>query len=256
MPSRLAFWPREHGAYAQLAAPLVAALVLAHGGASVLLALAATLAFLAHEALLVVLGHRGVRARARGGRRAWIWLGLNGGVALAAGVLGLALAPSLAREVAALVAIPTAVLLVLAVRKAEHTPAGEVVAAISLSGASSPVIAAGGASFETVMLTWLAWAAGFSCTVAAVHRVLRRRSKVTGGRLADAVPAVGLAGTACVIAVAAEPLLVAAVPLALASAWIVARPPPVTQLRAIGMGLAVATTASTAASVLLWAGPT
>ena len=67
---RRSLWPREHGAYAQLAAPLLTALVIVRPTvAAALLALAACIAFLANEPLLVVLGHRGKRMREQDGRR-------------------------------------------------------------------------------------------------------------------------------------------------------------------------------------------
>ena len=87
-------WPKEHGAYAQLLAPLALALV--HGPitpASVALAIASVLAFVAHEPLLVVLGLRGTRAAREEGPRARRHLLALGGGALALGAAGLALAP-------------------------------------------------------------------------------------------------------------------------------------------------------------------
>jgi peptidoglycan/LPS O-acetylase OafA/YrhL len=70
--SQRSLWPREHGAYFQLALPLLAACARrAPSVAMVLLALAAAAAFVAHEPLRVVLGHRGSRrlAQARAGSR-------------------------------------------------------------------------------------------------------------------------------------------------------------------------------------------
>jgi hypothetical protein len=55
--------PHEHGAYGQLAMPLLTALALGRpGAASLLLTYAIVVAFVAHESLLVVLGQRGKRA--------------------------------------------------------------------------------------------------------------------------------------------------------------------------------------------------
>ena len=57
--------PQEHGAWGQLAMPILSALALGAPSAAALLLTAATvLAFLAHEPWLVVLGHRGMRAKA------------------------------------------------------------------------------------------------------------------------------------------------------------------------------------------------
>jgi hypothetical protein len=57
--ARRSLWPREHGAYAQLGAPLATAIAMqAPTIGALALASAACLAFLANEPLLVVLGHR------------------------------------------------------------------------------------------------------------------------------------------------------------------------------------------------------
>src|SRR3990172_9353096 len=56
-PSGRALVPREHGAYGQLAMPLLTALAIGRPGlASVTLSASVVLAFVAHESLLVVLG--------------------------------------------------------------------------------------------------------------------------------------------------------------------------------------------------------
>jgi hypothetical protein len=86
--------PREHGAYGQLAMPLLTALAIGRPGISALaLTAAVVLAFVAHEPLLVAVGQRGPRALELDGaraRRRLVWLGA---LVLACGALGLALAP-------------------------------------------------------------------------------------------------------------------------------------------------------------------
>ena len=57
-------WPREHGAYVELLAPLLTALLfLPFSTASLAYASAACALFLAHEPCLVLLGLRGARTR-------------------------------------------------------------------------------------------------------------------------------------------------------------------------------------------------
>jgi YwiC-like protein len=69
--SRRSLWPREHGAYFQLAVPLITALAMrVPSSAGVALAVASCLAFLAHEPLLVRVGLRGPRMQQRDGVRA------------------------------------------------------------------------------------------------------------------------------------------------------------------------------------------
>ena len=71
----MSLWPKEHGAYGQVAFPLITALTAA--GASVggtLTAMAVLAGFLAHEPAAVVLGLRGPRARRRLRWSATTWL--------------------------------------------------------------------------------------------------------------------------------------------------------------------------------------
>jgi hypothetical protein len=238
-------WPREHGAYAQLGAPLATALALAvPTPAAVVIAVAATCAFFANEPLLVVLGHRGRRLKDEHGRRAAWRLAIAGGAAVAIGATGLALAPRDAVIAAGAVAVPTAALLVLAWRRAEHSLAGELVAAVALSGASAPVAVASGIAERAAIELWAAWAVGYACSVVAVHRVIARHRRPASR--VDAFVVAGLAAVlAAVIAAASrEPIAAVAVPLAAIATAVSIRPPPATRLRAIGVVLVVASIAS------------
>ena len=212
--------PREHGAYVQLAAPLVAAIT-AYGVtlASLLLAVGACCAFVANELLLVMLGHRGKRADKARAKR---WLAVLVPAAALAGITGLVLAPS---PIAALVAVPACGLVVLAWRKRERTFGGELLAAVTLTGAAAPVAIAAGASFEGAATLWLVWAIGFVATVIAVHRVLERRRVLA----VDAAVIFGLA--------IAAPLAGPCIPLVVAAMVVVAVAPAAKFLRMIGFTL-------------------
>ena len=84
-------WPREHGAYGQLALPLLTALLSGRpSGPAGLYAFAAVCAFLAHEPLLVLLGHRGPRAQRECAGSARVRLALLSAGALLCGALALA----------------------------------------------------------------------------------------------------------------------------------------------------------------------
>src|SRR5204862_336839 len=86
--SRKRVFPKEHGAYGQLLFPLATVLVVGRRTpAALTLAAAAVLAFLAHEPLLVLLGHRGPRAARDDRSRALVWLAST---ALGAAILGAA----------------------------------------------------------------------------------------------------------------------------------------------------------------------
>lgn len=234
-------WPREHGAYVQLLAPLATALVLrTPAPAALLIAAGACLAFVASEPVRVLLGHRGARRRevdaARAKRRAaFAAIG-----AVVCGATGLVLAPE-ARVAALAIAVPVLVAGVLAWRRAMHSVAGEIVAAVALSGASVPVAVASGAALRGVLALWLAWCAGYAATVLAVHRVIAHH-KSRGDRITAAVLAGALVAAAAVSL--HQPLALVALPLIALSAGVALRPPPATRLRAIGVALTIASVAA------------
>jgi hypothetical protein len=215
------WWPREHGAYAQLLAPVVTSLA-APSVAGGLLAIAACAAFLASEPLRVVIRKK------RGAPR----LALLVAIAAVAGCAGLVLAPGVL-PIAACVVVPAAGAIVLAWRRVEHTLVGEIVAATALAGAAAPVAVAGGVPACVAAQLWAAWALGLACMVVAVHRVLSRRKRAASWR--DHAIAGGL--VAVTIATTQLPV---AFPLAAMSAALAIAPPRANRLRAIGVALVVA----------------
>lgn len=233
---RRSLWPREHGAYVQLAAPLITAEVVREPSLAMLaLGAGAVLGFLAHEPLLVALGNRGPRLLASDGARARTRLALLTCAAVALGAAGLGLAPHAALA-AGIAVVPAALVLLLAWRRAEHTPLGEVTAAIALTGAALPVAVAGGAPLDVALVRWLAWALGFAATVAAVHRVIARHKR--NGGVLDLALGLGLAG---LTGVALHwPALHLAIPLAAVAVVLVAVPPRASRLRAVGVAITLA----------------
>jgi len=248
--ARRSLLPREHGAYFQLAIPLLTAGVLhAPTVATCALTAAAALAFLANEPLLVALGHRGPRMLEHDGPRARRRLALLATAALVTGAAGLAAAPRDATIVAVVVAIPVVAVLALAWRRAEHTIVGELIAALALTGASAPVLVAGGTAPGPAVAMWLAWALGFGATVLAVHRVIARHTRPATAIdrvIAAALVAITLAcfGLAPRLPALAIPILLVAVAAAL-----VLVPPPATRLRTVGVAIVVAAAGS---STLAW----
>lgn len=247
-------WPREHGAYVQLLAPLLAALASAPSRAGLALAAGAMLAFVATESLLVATGGRGRRLRAEAGACARRRLALLGGAAGVCGVTGLVLAPPAAALVALVVAAPAALTVGLATRRAVHNLGGELAAAAALAGLCAPVLVAGGTPPALAIAVWLAWAAGFATTIVAVQDVLRRRPRQ---RLhpapSRAVPVAACAVIGVVIAAVAihvDLRLLVGSALAAASIAVVLARPATTRLRAIGITLAVVSTLAAVGSVL------
>jgi hypothetical protein len=173
--------PREYGAYAELAFPLLTAFLL--GGVTVagLCFTVAVLAwFLVREPLAVLNGVRGARlATALGGpatRAAWL-LGLLGAAGAAAGML---LAPPAAR-VGALVPGACAVVLAPALlRGRPKTLGAELVVAVALATMILPIGLSGGLHPSTALQASGVWAASFVLATLAVHAIKARAKPESG----------------------------------------------------------------------------
>jgi len=239
--------PREHGAYGQLAFPLVAAL--GSGRPTVtagLYAAAAVLAFLAHEPALILLGRRGPRVRNDHRGRAWLRLVVWAGGAAAAGVAAIARQPE-TLEAAAAPAAGAALLAVLVAIDVEKTTFGETVAATALAAASLPVARASGVPWPAALGGLAAWSLGFAAVIAPVRWVIARhksqppppaRLTALGATLALAVLGAQWRNEAW------AGLLLAA------TGWILAfAPPHPRELRRIGWALIGASVATAAALI-------
>lgn len=212
--ARRSLIPHEHGAYGQIAMPLLAGLLLGRPGAAALLLAAASFAgFLAYEPALVASGHRGRRAREEDGPRAMRWVAALGGACLALGLAGLAMAPPAARLASLLPPALAAVVALLVVADLERTAAGEMMVAVALSSCGLPVAIAGGAPTATALAAWVAWILAFAAAVVAVQVLLSRARPA--GRRAPLLAAFLTAGIAAVaLAAWGGGLVPAAVPLA------------------------------------------
>jgi hypothetical protein len=237
-------WPKEHGAYGQLAMPLVAALASARPSvASWFLVLGAAAAFVAHEPLLVLLGFRGTRARREDGpRAARIGLSFLSG-ALLFGLTGLVVG-GLDVLLASLVPLAlVVVLLPFVLRGAEKSTGGELVASSALSAAAVPVAVSAGLSLGAAALAWSVWVLAFSASTAGVRWVISKDRSTIDAR---ALPSIVVASTIGLVALGslAPGLAVAGLPMLGLSWWLVARPPARGALRRVGwtlMGASVTT---------------
>jgi hypothetical protein len=204
--------PHEHGAWGQLAMPLLTALAIGRPGlAPTALAAGVVLAFIAHEPLLVLLGQRGRRVAEEEGPRARRWLLATGGLAAASGLLGIALAPAAARLALALPVALAAVVALLVWRRLEKTTLGEIVVAAALASAGWAVALAGHASAEAALTAALAWIIAFAAATLGV-RVILARARSKGARdpgKLHAVLAAGLAGVAVALSAAGLPAALA-----------------------------------------------
>jgi YwiC-like protein len=253
--------PREHGAYGQLAFPIVTSFVVAGVSAPALLIAVSVLAsFLAHEPLLVWLGRRGARARRDQRRQAVAALVAEGTVAALAGVVALVLAPASVRWSMS-VPLGGAALLVIAITiEHEKRALGEVAIALAFSSVALPLCLAAGAPLRTALSVAVTFAAIFVTATLAVRVVILR---VRGGGNPRAARltrvAVWIVSSLLLVSIAwtsargltSWATIAAAAPGVVGALWLSVRPPSPTALRIVGWTL-VAT--SGAAAIILIAG--
>jgi hypothetical protein len=248
--------PKEHGAYGQLLFPLLTALGVGRPRlAPLALVGAAVAAFGAHEPLLVLMGRRGGRAARERRVEAWRWLVAFAGTAAALGLAAFVAMPDTAR-VALLVPVSLASVLgaLIALRR-EHTAAGEIVSALSLSSLALPAALAAQVSFVAALTCTLAFAAAFVSAIVCVRPMVAWAqgragpwTRVTAGALA----AGGVAGLAVLSRAGAisgsGPW--AALPVCGVGLWLVVAPPSPRHLRRVGWTLVGATIVTAVVLVL------
>jgi YwiC-like protein len=169
--------PREHGAYFQLAFPLVTSLVVARvSPAAVFIAMAVVCGFLAHEPLLLLLGGRGVRARQASGWRASIWLATTLIAMLAAGVTAFSLSPAAARWSFVLPLVPATWVGAAAMSSQEKRASTEIAVALAFAFTAFPICLSAGAGVDTATSVALVFASVYVAGVLCVRAlVLARR---------------------------------------------------------------------------------
>jgi len=226
-------FPKEHGAYGQLAFPLVTSLAVAGVSApALLLALAAAAAFLTHEPLLVLVGGRGVRARREHGRRAARWLTATGGVAIVSGATALWLMPAGARWSVLLPLAPAAWFAAALARTEAKSAPSEVAVALSFSLLAVPLGLAAGAPLRDALAVAAAYAAIFVTATLGVRVVIL---KTRGG---GSPAAVRTTRTAALTLVAASGAAIAAAAVGGLLPWttLVAAAPGLTASTVLAVG--------------------
>jgi hypothetical protein len=238
--------PKEHGAYFQLALPLITAVVMGRPTTSaVLFALSATASFLCHESLLVLIGERGPRARRENRARAARWLTVLGTLALVSGAAAWIMAPV---DMSVVLLFPLGMAMavgVLIVLRAERSTLGEILIGAALASAALPVASAAGVPPTGAWTAWVGWMIVGGGGTVAVRSIIQSNKKPIF-RVARLIRVATL--TIATIAIATQwpwAALAAAPTLALAIGWS-AMPPHPRHLRRVGWTLAAATLAASA----------
>jgi len=254
----LSLWPREHGAYAQLAVALACGMALGHGSRGIAQAVLAAGLFLASEPVLVILGRRGEAARDSTQVRAALRLLLVGSLIILAAVGAWGGAP--AAQLASMLppALLGAALFGLFLLKRERTAAGELVAAWAFSFTAGSVVALGGGGAHRA--TWLALLLGGLFTLATAivhcHLIALRKGGAAGPRAWAFV--LGLALTVGAGFLARHGRLPRSavgvfLPMTLAALWVLATPPLPRQLKRVGWAATACALAGGALAVFgLW----
>ncbi len=175
MPNRTHLLPREHGAYAQLAFPLLTGLALARPSpGAVALALSAVAFFLANEPVAVLLGVRGGRLEASQGGRARI----QARVLLAAGVLsgmaGLILGWPAVWPMVLFPVAPASILIPFALAGKQKTLLGEFLVLTAFSTLVLPLGAASGVEPMRAYGAAGVWWVSFALATLEVHAIKAR----------------------------------------------------------------------------------
>ncbi|MEZ5420778.1 MAG: YwiC-like family protein [Vicinamibacterales bacterium] len=162
--------PKEHGAYGQMALPLLTAMAVS--GPS-LAAMAVVAGFLAHEPWLVLLGSRGTRARREAGPRAARWLSALIAVGGVAAVLGWQQTPADRRWTFVLPCVPAVVVAWESARGRPKSVAAELAAAVAFSMAAVPAVTSAGGSPVVGLSVALPFVVVFAAATLAVRAVTR-----------------------------------------------------------------------------------
>lgn len=175
--------PREHGAYAEVAFPLLTALALGTlSVAQFLLVFATIVAFLAHEPVLILVGERGIRARNQLREQAQRAASLLLALAAVSGGLGWWTAPVNTR-LAVLLPLSLGLLLVpLILSRREKTVVGELLVALTFSSALIPVALAGGVGARAAVIASVIWGVIFSLGTLTVRAVIASVKQSTNPR--------------------------------------------------------------------------
>jgi hypothetical protein len=235
-------FPREHGAYGQLAFPVAAAIGSGIPTApAFLLVIAFLAAFVAHEPLLVLLGQRGPRARREqyeSAVRTLVWSAATAAVDAAiavyfmpAGLRWTVLVPA----AFAVAAVP------MIVQKQQKTTIGELHVVLTLTSCALPVGVAAETGPEAAGC-WFVMALGFGAVTLAVRGTIALQRREPTMALRTGAVALAIASPFIAVLMSERldlhPLLwLSTVPLSLAAVGLAIVPPSARHLRVVGWTL-------------------
>lgn len=231
--------PKEHGAYAILAVPIISALLIAGPTLPGLcVAVAAVTGFLAHEPLLIAWGHRGSRAQ-RTTPAAKNRLVVLLAITVTCGSLGWLLSATPVRiALVACLAIAVSSFAVAMFGK-HRSLGGQVWGIVGLSIACVPILLAGGQPVSQTLEIWTTWLIGFASTTMAVRGIIGAQKRQS--RAIHWSTITGLSVLMGVLMSLGYALAITALPMILMSWYLMIQPPPARQLKRVGWSLVAGT---------------
>ncbi|MEZ5951774.1 MAG: YwiC-like family protein [Planctomycetaceae bacterium] len=231
--------PREHGAYAILGVPLVTALcIVGLTPVTVLLSIATSAAFLAHEPFLLLAGVRGPRARAAASQAGRILFGRLV-MAFVCGGAAFWIANSVARV--GMIACLLFAFMEYAVSATgnSRTLAAQILALAGLALPSAVVLAAGGIDAGVAGQFLLIWLFGRVATTVSVRAVIaQHKASTSSWALVTCDLLILVAGCICTVGFAfGDHLWLATLPMLLAALVLRVRLPHPKHLKQIGWSL-------------------
>lgn len=236
-PARL--YPKEHGAYAILAVPLVTALfIVGLTPVTALLSIATVAAFLAHEPLLILAGGRGTRAKQGAPHARQLLIGRLA-VAAICGAAAFWFAGSVTRVGMMICLLFAVIEFTVSATGHGRTLAAQILALAGLALPSAVVLAAGGIGVSGAAQFLLIWFAGRVATTVSVRLVIaQHKTSTSNWALATCDLLMLAAGGVCAAGlVMGDRQWLAAIPMLLAAAVLRVRPPHPKYLKPIGWSL-------------------
>ncbi len=234
--------PKEHGAYAILGIPIVSSLIVT--GPTIVglcVACASVAGFLAHEPLLVAIGHRGGRAQ-RGTPGAWKRLTILLLLSVACGSLALTLGSPRVRLSLMACGMLAVVSFTLALIGKHKTVFGQLLGVSGLSVPCVPILLAGNIAPPIAWQAWGTWVLGFAATTMAVRGVITAQKRASRALHWWSLSMLTVAVAILFLAGYSLPLVT--LPMLAMSWYLMLQPPPAKQLRRVGWTLVAGTVAS------------
>lgn len=234
--------PKEHGAYAILAIPIVTAILITGPTlVGLCIAIAAIAGFLAHEPLLVALGHRGIRAQ-RTTPAAQRRLGILLTVSTVCGVSAIVAGATSVRYSLLVCGTLAIVSFAFAIAGKHRTLGGQLWGVVGLSIPCVPILLAGDLPALLTMEAWGTWLIGFGATTLAVRGVIAAQKRQS--RALHLVVIGGLSIAVAVMTMAGFKLPIVTLPMLCISWYLLYAPPHAKQLKRVGWTLVGGTIAS------------